>query len=314
MSSQIPTAPTFATFLKRHGLQEFLHYFPTDFTVGQFRSLTEEDLHLKYGIKNPLARQKFMAVLARTSRKPRDHAMRTSVGSMTPVMSPIGPPCNPGVLGIQHGFGHPLPAPPVLSPLPLSPAQVLALVEADVSPLPSPSNPLGPGFPHRSASIHSLSAGIVIPPIQGANMSSPVSGGQTAALRLNRQLSWGAADAHAHGLLHRSPHSGRSRRFSGHYLSPPVGGGSVSNIVSSMGLQVGYSGGGLLRHGHSTSNLHFSSTGDNANANVFSESNLVRMRNTSRGHSAPCLTSIGRNDLSLSPPFSSSFSSARKHR
>ena len=69
---------------------------------------------------------------------------------------------SPGVFGLQFGCVGPLPAPPVLSPLPLSPAQVLALVEADVSPLPSPSNPMGPGFPHRSASIHSLSAGNAI--------------------------------------------------------------------------------------------------------------------------------------------------------
>ena len=76
-------------------LQEFLHYFPTDFTVGQFRSLNEDELHYKHGIKNAAARAKFMAVLSRTTRKPRDHAMRSSVGSMTP-MSPIGPPVNPG--------------------------------------------------------------------------------------------------------------------------------------------------------------------------------------------------------------------------
>ena len=74
---------------------KFLHYFPTDFTVGQFRSLTEDELHYKHGIKNAAARAKFMAVLSRTTRKPRDHAMRSSVGNMTP-MSPIGPPVNPG--------------------------------------------------------------------------------------------------------------------------------------------------------------------------------------------------------------------------
>ena len=61
---------------------------------------------------------------------------------------------------------------------------------------------------------------------------------------------------------------------SGHYLSPPVGGGSVSNVGSSsmMGLQVGISGAGLnLRHGYSTSTLHLSSTvGETAsNSNVF---------------------------------------------
>ena len=65
--------------------------------MGQFRSLTEDELHYKHGIKNASARAKFMAVLSRTARKPRDHAMRSSVGSMTP-MSPIGPPANPGEL------------------------------------------------------------------------------------------------------------------------------------------------------------------------------------------------------------------------
>ena len=79
--------------------------------------------------------------------------------------------------------------------------------------------------------------------------------------------------------------------YSGHYLSPPVGGGSVSNVGSSsmMGYQVGISGGGMnLRHGYSTSTLHLSSTvGETVSgSNVF---RCVRLRWTNHASVRACV-------------------------
>ncbi len=55
---------TFEAFLHQNGLAEFLCYFPPDFTLGNFRAVTEDDFE-EYGVEKLEDRARLMRAVNR---------------------------------------------------------------------------------------------------------------------------------------------------------------------------------------------------------------------------------------------------------